>query len=80
VEHQILALGKRAENAKKLLMHLYQSPMISVSDAAEILAISHQSANALVKQLEEMGILIETTGYGRNRLYMFSRYFELFIS
>jgi DNA-binding MarR family transcriptional regulator len=79
VEHQILALGKRAENAKKLLMHLYQSPMISVSDAAEILAVSHQSANALVKQLEEMGILIETTGYGRNRLYMFSRYFELFI-
>jgi Fic family protein len=78
VEHQILGLGKRAENAKKLLMCLYQSPMISVSDAAEILAISHQSANGLVKQLEDMGILVETTGYGRNRLYLFARYFELF--
>nr|WP_305909731.1 MarR family transcriptional regulator [Methylomarinum sp. Ch1-1]MDP4522662.1 MarR family transcriptional regulator [Methylomarinum sp. Ch1-1] len=79
VENQILALGKRAENGKKLLMHLYQSPMISVGDAAEILAISHQAANSLVKQLEGMGMLVETTGYGRNRLYMFVRYFELFM-
>jgi DNA-binding MarR family transcriptional regulator len=60
-------------------MHLYQRPMLTVSEAAEILAISHQSASGLVKQLEEMGILVETTGYERNRLYVFARYFDLFI-
>lgn len=79
VEHQILGLGRRAEKAKILLMHLYQRPMISVNDAAEILEGSHQVANALVKQLEELGILKEATGYGRNRVYLFERYFALFI-
>jgi Fic family protein len=79
VEHQILGLGKRAERAKSLLMHLYQNPMISVNDAAEVLGGSHQAANSLVKQLEALGILREATGYGRNRLYLFDRYFSLFI-
>lgn len=53
--------------------------MMSVSDDAEILAVSHQATTSLVKQLEDIGILIETTGYGRNRFYMFARYFELFM-
>jgi len=79
VEHQILSLGQRAENAKKLLLYLYQRPMLSVNEAAEQLGVTHQSANALVKQLEGMGILRETTGYGRNRLYVFERYFGLFM-
>ncbi|MGQ7816280.1 Fic family protein [Metapseudomonas furukawaii] len=79
VEHQILALGGRAENAKKLLMLLYQRPLLNVNEAAEHLGVTHQSANALIKQLEQMKILVETTGYGRNRLYLFQRYFDLFV-
>lgn len=79
VEHQILGLGKRAERAKSLLMYLYQHPMISVNDAADVLGGSHQAANSLVKQLEGMDVLREATGYGRNRLYLFDRYFSLFI-
>jgi Fic family protein len=80
VEHQILTLGKRAENAKKLLLHLYQRPMVSIGDVAEMLSLTHQSATALVKQLENLNILVETTGYGRNRLYLFKRYFDLFMA
>lgn len=79
VEHKILSLGQRAEKAKKLLMYLYQRPMMSVNDAAEILEVTHQSANSLVKQLEKMDILTEATGYERNRLYVFDKYFQLFI-
>lgn len=79
VEGKILSMGKRAERAKSLLMYLYQKPMISVNEAAEVLGGSHQAANLLVKQLEQLGILREATGYGRNRLYLFDRYFNLFI-
>lgn len=79
VEHRILALGRRAEKAKSLLMYLYQRPMINVNDAADVLCVSHQAANALIKQMEEMEILREATGYGRNRLYVFERYFKLFV-
>ena len=80
VEHQILSLGKRAENAKKLLLHLYQRPMVGIGEVAQLLGLTHQSATALVKQLEALNILVETTGYGRNRLYLFQRYFDLFIA
>ena len=80
VEHQILTLGKRAENAKKLLLHLYQRPMVSIGDVAGLLEVTHQSAAALVKQLESLDILVETTGYGRNRLYLLQRYFQLFMT
>lgn len=79
VEHQILALGGRAENAKRLLLYLYQRPMLSVNEAAEHLGVTHQSANVLIGKLEELGILVETTGYGRNRLFLFERYFRLFM-
>lgn len=79
VEHQILSLGQRAEKAKKLLLHLYQRPMMSANDAADILEVTHQSASSLIKQLEKMGILTEATGYERNRLYVFDKYFQLFI-
>ena len=79
VEHQILGLGKRAENAKKLLLHLYQRPLVNVNDVADLLNISHQAANTLVGQFEKLNILEETTGYGRNRLFLFKRYFTLFV-
>lgn len=79
VENTILTFGKRAENAKKLLLYLYQRPVISVNETAEMLALSHQSASILIRKLEEHNILSETTGYQRNRLYVFLRYFNLFM-
>lgn len=79
VEHQILAFGKKAQNAKLLLQHLYQSPTVSVNDVVKMLHITHQAANALVKQLSDVGILSEITGYERNRLYRFERYFAVFM-
>ncbi|KTT57540.1 toxin Fic [Pseudomonas oryzihabitans] len=79
VEHQILGLGGRAESAKRLLLYLYQRPMLSVNEAAEHLGVTHQSANVLIRKLEELGVLVETTGYGRNRLFLFERYFRLFM-
>lgn len=79
VEHQILNLGKRAEKAKTLLMQLYQHPIMTVNQAAEILKVSHQAANGLVQKLVEMKILDESTGFARNRQYVFYRYLKLFM-
>ena len=53
--------------------------MISINETAGLLNTSHQTANALIKKLEEMNILQEITGYDRNKLYLFERYFNLFI-
>lgn len=79
VEHLILTYGKRAENAKKLLTYLYQRPLVTASEAAEIIGASHQSASSLIKKFEADSVLSETIGYQRNRLYVFDRYLALFV-
>ena len=78
VEHQILGLGKKAENAKNLLQLLYQQPSISITDVCQHLDVSTPTASALIKQMVELGILVEITGYDRNRLYSFAEYLALF--
>lgn len=79
-EQQILSLGKRAPNARAALGLLYRRPMVAASDLERELAVSKPTAQALVRDLERLGILIETTGQMRDRLYMFDRYLQLFVS
>lgn len=74
----ISVMGRRAENVRILIDHLYQHPVITVNRAAEILKITHQSANSLIAELEGQNILIEKTGQTRNRIYVFERYLEFF--
>lgn len=77
-QRTILQLGRRAENAGTLITHLYQDPIISVPAAAELLSISHQSANILISELEKLGVLKEITGFERNRLFRLEKYVALF--
>lgn len=79
VEHQILSLGVRAERAKNLLLYLYQRPIVSANEAAEVLQTTPQTARSLIAQLEDLGILKEITGYGRNRAYAFDQYITIFM-
>lgn len=80
VEQQILGLGKRAPNAKAALNFLYRQPIVSASDFEKNLSISKPTANALLRDLQNLGILIEITGQLRDRAYAFDRYLKLFIS
>lgn len=78
-ERKILELGKKAKNARKLLTLLYKRPIVSVNEIAEFLQITHQTANALVKDLVGLELLKEITGYRRNRVFAFGRYLALFL-
>ncbi len=79
VEHAILTLGRKAENAKTLLNHLYRKPFISPNEVADLLRLTHQTASKLIQDFERLDILTETTGYQRNRVFYFERYFKLFL-
>jgi len=70
--------GKKAHNASKLVEYLYQQPIISVADVAKILEASKPTANTLVKEFEEKGMLQEVTGYERNKLYVFEQYLNIY--
>ncbi|MES1218870.1 MAG: Fic family protein [Bacteroidota bacterium] len=74
----IIPLGKRLPNAKLLLMFLYSKPVVTVSDVMNDLAITKQTANTLIKDFHNLGILKEQTGYKRNRIFIFEEYLRLF--
>lgn len=78
VENELLEMGRRAKNGRRLLELLYRTPTIKVAAVQKELKISLVAANDLVKDLAEAGILEEITGYRRNRLFQFRRYLELF--
>jgi Fic family protein len=78
IDNELMNLGKKTDNARKLLMHLYQSPVVSVKQVESILGVKYYSANELIKTLVEINILEETTGYSRNRVFMFKRYIDVF--
>lgn len=80
VEHRILTLGKRVPNARATLNLLYRSPVVSAADLERQLEVSAPTAQALLKDLIRLGIVIEITGQMRGRLYEFQPYLDLFIS
>ncbi|MDD3234839.1 MAG: Fic family protein [Candidatus Cloacimonetes bacterium] len=77
-ENELVKLGRRAENARKLMMHLYRSPVVTIKQVEELLNLNYARANSLVSSLVAMNILQETTGYSRNRIFMFRRYIDTF--
>jgi Fic family protein len=79
-EGAVMTLGRRAPTARKMLAELYLSPVISAGELAERLDLSVPTANTLIREFERLGLLREITGYRRNRLFMFQRYFSLFLS
>ncbi len=74
----IIGYGKRAENAQTLFKRLYSKPAITVNEASELLDLSHQATSSLIKRLIDDNVLVEVTGYQRNRIYFFIRYLGLF--
>lgn len=78
VDAKLQTLGKRSTNAHKVVNHLYQRPIIDAGRVAKVSGISMASAYKLLADFERMEILEEVTGGKRGKLYLFSRYLELF--
>jgi Fic family protein len=68
------------KNAKALVLldALYRQPTITVSKAALIVSSTFPTATKLVRDFETRGWLKELTGYGRNRLWRYQPYVDLF--
>lgn len=79
VEQNVLSLGKRAPNARAALKLLYRNPIVSAADVARGLDVSPPTANALIRDFERLGILRESTGQQRGRIFVFDRYLRLFL-
>lgn len=75
----IQSLGKGAGNGLKLLETMYNRPYFNVATVQRLLQISSQAANTLTDRLEGLGLITETTGNKRNRIFRYEPYVSLFL-
>ena len=78
LEHLIVSLGRRAENGRRLIYHLYEHPAVTVHQVMEVLSVQFNPAGNLIATLMDMGILKEITGQQRNRVFLFEPYLKIF--
>lgn len=78
IDSDIQELGSRAFNAQKVTQYLYTRPVINAGRVTEITGISMASSYKLIHDMEKLGILEESTGGQRSRIWHFKNYLELF--
>ena len=76
--NQLITLGRKQKEGKKLIDVLYKNPIIDAKEIANQLNIHIATANRLIKDFENLDILTELTGYKRNRIYAFVAYLNIF--
>lgn len=69
---------RRQTNAQTLMHQLYQTPVMSIKDIANLLGTQPNTASRLVDDFVELGILRELSGRKRNRLFIFDNYSRIF--
>lgn len=77
-ERKITTLGKRVPIAMNLVRYMYSKPIVDANEIAEVLEVNISTAHRLIKDFEKLEILIEQTGYKRNRVFVFDDYIKLF--
>jgi Fic family protein len=70
-------LGRSTSRALVLLESLYRQPVVSLSQISEVCGITFQGASDLAKHFCSLGILKETTGQRRHRLFAYGRYLAI---
>ena len=75
---RLVKLGKRLPKAKVLLMNLYRNPRVTAAEVSTILGVTPKTANELIQNFIDLDILVESTGYRRNRVFSFMEYVKLF--
>jgi Fic family protein len=74
---KIETLGRSSGSALRLHDLLKARPLLSIATASKKLNLSHPTIGATMARLVELGILRETTGRQRNRLYAYGRYIDI---
>jgi len=71
-------LGRSAGNGYRILEYLYKRPILKVSEIKDLLDMTYAGANSLVSRLVEIGLLQESTGQKRHRVFRYGPYLDLF--
>ncbi|MCP5553302.1 MAG: Fic family protein [Verrucomicrobiales bacterium] len=75
----LASYGRAAPNATRIVDFLYQKPVTSSQELQSRLSLSRATCDRLITQLVQDCILKEITGRQRNRHFVFSEYYQLFL-
>ncbi|MEA4845990.1 MAG: Fic family protein [Clostridiaceae bacterium] len=70
-------MGRAAKNALQLLAYLEANPIIEITKTAKALDMSFNTVSAAIKRLCEAGILVQSSGEQRNRVFSYEAYLNL---
>ena len=74
----IVLLGKKTKLAQQFLNYLYSNPIVRSGDVSEQLDINPSTALRLIDDFVKLGILKDSAGGKRNRVFVFEKYLGLF--
>ena len=72
------SLGYAVAKGLAVLDRLFERPLATVAEVQAITGTSYVAANTLVGRLVDLGILEESTGYRRNRVFRYGKFTSLF--
>lgn len=78
IEVELQKLGRRSQSASIVVRYLFQHPVIAPTSKTIIEGITERTLRTVLTELNEIGILKETSGLKKNRVYVFERYLNLF--
>ena len=77
-DKKLINFGPSLPKAKLLMTYLFRKPVVTAQDVQHELNISLPTVNTILSKFERLGILIEKTGWKRNREFEFTEYLNLF--
>jgi len=74
---KVEALGRPTASVLRVFQHAQTSPIFSIQAAAHKIGISFPTVTASINHLEKLGVLRETTGKQRRRLFVYDAYLKI---
>ncbi len=71
--------GSRQKKVQEVINFLYSQPIITVNTLVKALGINYSVANRMVNDLEKMKVLKNLSVGGKDRLFLFDEYIDLFM-
>jgi Fic family protein len=74
---EIKKMGRVAGATVKVFQYLEANPIIETGKTASALAVSYNTVSSAVKRLTDIGVLTQTSGKARNRIFSYTAYLDL---
>jgi len=76
-ESLIIQNGKPIKNVMKIFLYLQTQPIVDINNVSQNLDITFNTAASAIKKLVDFGILEQTDGMQRNRIFAYQEYLNI---